>query len=145
MRAMEAQIHALGGADYIVQRVADGETILGIAMELGWSRDLLSNWLNAREETGAALRVARARSAAAMAEHSVILADTAPPEHAPKTRLQIESRRWLASRYDPETFADRPNVAVNVTIAGLHMESLRRRPVQALPDPQVIDIEPLMD
>jgi hypothetical protein len=80
-----------------------------------------------------------------MAEHSVILADTAPPEHAPKTRLQIESRRWLASRYDPETFADRPNVAVNVTIAGLHMESLRRRPVQALPDPQVIDIEPLMD
>jgi hypothetical protein len=142
---MEDDIKAMGGPGVIVDRIASGETMLGIAVELGVSRDMLGNWLNAREETGTALSLARARSAASMAEQSVILADTAPPEHAPKTRLQIESRRWLASRYDPETFADRPNVAVNVTIGGLHMDSLRRRPAAALPDPQVIDIEPLMD
>ena len=144
IRGLERKVEELGGVQVLIERIANGETILALATEMGFSRDLLSVFLN-RDETQEAVRSARARSAAAMAEKALEIADTNPPEFAPKTRWQIEARRWLASKYDPETFAEKSGVAVNITIGGLHMESLRRRPVQALPDPQVIDIEPLMD
>jgi hypothetical protein len=144
IRGLERKVEELGGVQVLIERIANGETILALATEMGFSRDLLSVFLN-RDETQEAVRSARARSAAAMAEKALEIADTNTPEQAPKTRWQVETRRWLASKYDPETFAEKPSVAINVTIGGLHMESLRRRPVQALPDPQVIDIEPLMD
>jgi DNA-binding transcriptional ArsR family regulator len=80
-----------------------------------------------------------------MAEATVVLADSNPPEHAPKTRLQIESRRWLASRYDPETYGEKLAPAVSITINSMHLDSLRRRASVTIDNPQLIDNEPLLD
>jgi hypothetical protein len=134
-----------GGPDAILAGLANGKTLLGISKELKVSREMLSNWLHEDPERTERARVARETAAGALAEESLEIADTSEPGYSQKTRLQIETRRWLAEHYDPATFAQKPSVALNISIGGMHMDSLRRRPVQALPDPQVIDIEPLMD
>ena len=96
IRGLERKVEELGGVQVLIERIANGETILALATEMGFSRDLLSVFLN-RDETQEAVRSARARSAAAMAEKALEIADTNSPEQAPKTRWQVETRRWLAS------------------------------------------------
>jgi len=135
----------MGGPERIIDRIACGDTMLGLAEELGVTRQQLSTWMNQDTARAEQLRLARAAAAGAFAEQSLRLADENPPELVQKTKLQVDVRRWVASRYDPDMWAEKPTTAINVTIGGLHMESLRRRPAAALPDPQVIDVEPLMD
>lgn len=125
LRAMLATIHDAGGIDHVLRRVADGETLTGIARSMGLSRSMLSDWLNDTPERAESLRRARATSASALAEQALELADTnACAEHG-KTRLQIEMRRWLAGRYSPDEYADQKAAAVTVNVGSLHLDALR--------------------
>lgn len=135
LRAMLATIHDAGGIDFVLWRVADGETLTAVARSMGLSRNMLTDWLNDTPERADRLGRARAASASALAEQALELADTnACAEHG-KTRLQIEMQRWLAGRYSPDEYADQKVAAVTVNVGSLHIDALRNSLIpNGLPD-----------
>lgn len=128
-----------GGVDAILERVAGGETLSQIAEDLGWPRQMLSDWLNGDPERQAALKRARASSASALAEQSLKIADEVGPLDVQKARLQVDTRRWLASRYDPATYGDQ-KAAVEISIGQLHIQALREYHANAANSSQINDI-----
>ena len=144
-RAMVAKIEKDGGIDWILAKIADGWTIKAIAeQDLGESRSLLSIWLNKGENKE---RLAQARSlfAARMAEEALQIADGVEPlnEQIGKAKLQIDTRKWLASKYDPSNFGEQKATAqVNISIGDLHLRALKdlNKEPQATVDVEVKDV-----
>jgi hypothetical protein len=127
-----AKVKRNGGVDAILALVASGKTLVEIAGQWGVSRQLLSHVANADSNKD---RYARARreAAAALAEQSLEIADQVEedPNALGKAKLQVDTRRWMAARMDPETWAERQQPQVAIQINGLHTDSLRslRRPL----------------
>lgn len=121
-----------GGVDAILDRVANGETMMDIAASLSRSEGfgahspvMLSNWLREDPQRAERLLQARARAASSLAEQSLVIADSATPEGVQVARLQVDVRKWLASKYDPNTFGDK-QAAVEINIGQLHVDALRK-------------------
>lgn len=57
---------------------------------------------------------ARANAARAylLAEEVQSLADEAPPEEAAATRIRVDARKWLSSKFYPKMFGEKAQVAV---------------------------------
>ncbi len=115
-----------GGLEMICERIANGETMVKIAADFGENRDLLGNWLYSTPEGREMATRARARSANALAEQALTIADKGTTENAPKTRLQVETRRWLASKYDAAVYGDTRGPTVQINIGQLHIDALRQ-------------------
>ncbi len=127
-RAMVAKIEKDGGIDWILAKIADGWTIKDIAeKDLGVSRSLLSIWLN-KSQNKERLQQARALFAARMAEEALQIADgvEAQNEEIGKAKLRIDTRKWLASKYDPSSFGEqKASAQVNINIGDLHLRALK--------------------
>ncbi len=69
-------------------------------------------------------------AAGRLAEDTLGISDTATQQNAQVAKLRVDTRRWLAARYDPEAFGDRqvPLVAINLT--QLRIDALRHCPDQ---------------
>jgi hypothetical protein len=65
-----------------------------------------------------------------MAEESKAIADAAQPETERVARLQIDTRRWLAGKWDRAGYGDEAPSAVQVDVRVLHLDALRRTPVE---------------
>lgn len=145
-RAMLAGISKLGGLNPILDRVANGETIRSIAVDVGCSRSMLTEWLHNDAERRALYLRARATSADALAESALDIADASSETGTSKARLQVETRQWLAGVYDREQYGQqKPGVTVN--IGQLHLDALRQRQAEkvAAPSVQVIDTKVLTE
>jgi hypothetical protein len=94
-----ARIEKAGGVAAVLDRVAGGETLGTIARGLGMSRSFLSGYMNSEPTGKEALRVARLASAQILAEEVLEIADRATPRTVKAARLQVELRKWLATRY----------------------------------------------
>lgn len=146
LRAMLTAVSDIGGVEAILDRVANGETMVEIAASMPASEGygphsptMLSNWLREDPERAEALLRARARAASSLAEQSLVIADSATPEMVQKARLQVDVRRWLASKYDPQQFGEK-QVDVQINIAELHIDALRKyhaNMVNSLPDNEI--------
>jgi hypothetical protein len=141
-----ADIAAMGdgersGDEVILDRIAGGETITGIARELGVSRPFLSGYLNRTPHGKAALKEAIAVRADAHAEKALQLADDVAenPNSIAKAREQIATRKWLAGVENPEKYGAKA-ATVNVTIGGLHLDALRKVSAE-LAHPDVVEGE----
>ena len=113
-RMWEAKIKELGGLTYLLERVAAGEPIRLIAQDVGCSRQWLNTWLRhpkRREPYGAARR----ESADAHAELATEALENAPinRDAIALAREMANHRRWLASKYDRETYGDDAKVQIN--------------------------------
>jgi hypothetical protein len=104
---------------------------------MGVSAAMLSEWLRSDPERGGLLSQARTVAAQALAEQSLAISDGANPEGVQVARLQVETRKWLASKYDTALFGDKPGVQIN--IGQLHLDALRK--VQA--DTEFIQLSPV--
>jgi len=125
-RAALNSIAAIGGIRAILARISEGESITKIAEGLGVSRAMLSELLNSPANLPA-LRAARALAAAAFAEQSIEIADSAEPGTVAVARLRLEARWWLASRWDREAYgAERNATGVTVNLAQIHADTLRQ-------------------
>jgi hypothetical protein len=125
-RAMLANIADVGGIEAILDRVANGETMRAISLDLKCSRDMLCEWFTGDVERRAAYHSAQARAASALAEESLALADAAGTEfEVTKSKVQIGVRQWIAGKYNPAMWGEK-QAAVNVNIGSLHLDSLRR-------------------
>lgn len=123
-RQLIARIDQIGGPEAIIERVASGETLTSIAAELGVSREALSGWMNRDEERTIALRSARARAAEALVDQTLQIADAASPQEAQVARLRIDTRQWIASRWNRAEYGQ-DKAAVEINIGSLHLDALR--------------------
>jgi hypothetical protein len=119
------KIEQRGGYLPICQRIADGETLADIAREYEMSRSVIQQWFGRDPDRREALRRARVLAAASLADQALSIADQAESENVQVAKLRIETRRWLASRMDPEQYGDRPTNAVQINIGTLHLDALR--------------------
>lgn len=119
-------IEERGGYLPICRRIADGETLADVARDYNTSRSVIQQWFARDPERREALRRARVLAASAFADQAITIADTADAQNVQVAKLRIETRRWLASRMDPEQYGERPTTAVQVNIGALHLDSLRK-------------------
>ena len=145
------------GEDRILEHVADGMAMAKIQDRLAefanetepgklasfdgrvtFSRPLFYQWRDDPKHPNRAVYYARARaaSAASMADDAQALLDKAQPGDIAVAREQAKIRQWLAGKYDRTTYGDAAaQVNVQVNLGAQHLDALRVRTVQPLPEP----------
>jgi transposase-like protein len=123
------KIHAFGGELAIVDRLSQGETVLGVARALGISHTAFYDWVDrGGEARAAALARARARGGQSLAEETLEIADNASPQEAQVAKLRVDTRRWLASKMN-EDYNDKQQPLVNIDLGSMALDALRKRSV----------------
>jgi phosphoribosyl-ATP pyrophosphohydrolase len=121
------KIHAFGGEVAIVDRLSQGETVLGVARTLGISHTAFYDWVDrGGEARAAALARARARGGQSLAEETLEIADSATPQEAQVAKLRVDTRRWLASKMNEE-YGDKQQALVNIDLGSMALDALRKR------------------
>jgi hypothetical protein len=121
------KIHAFGGEVAIVDRLSQGETVLGVARALGISHTAFYDWVDrGGEARAAALARARARGGQSLAEETLEIADSATPQEAKVAKLRVDTRRWLASKMNEE-YGDKQQPLVNIDLGSMALDALRKR------------------
>jgi hypothetical protein len=123
------KIHAFGGEVAIVDRLSQGETVLGVARALGISHTAFYDWVDrGGEARAAALARARARGGQSLAEETLEIADSATPQEAQVAKLRVDTRRWLASKMNEE-YGDKQQPLVNIDLGSMALDALRKRSI----------------
>jgi glycerol-3-phosphate dehydrogenase len=131
-------------ADRICEHIANG----GYATKLERfglpSSTTLGKWLNENEEFAAQYARARERRAEHFANEMVEIADTA--DDPAKARLQVETRKWVASKLFPRMYGENQRVEVQHTIsetaARVLADLAQRQKDRKRLEAQVIDVTP---
>ena len=124
------KIHAFGGELAIVDKLSQGDTVLGLARTLGISHTAFYDWVDRGGEARAsALARARARGGQSLAEETLEIADAATPQEAQVAKLRVDTRRWLASKMAPDEYGDKQQPLVNIDLGSLALDALRKRSV----------------
>jgi hypothetical protein len=103
----------------ICRRISEGETMQAILKDPGmpaWTT--VHDWRHADESFRQALARAREQQAEVWAEEMLSISDDELPTHEAigRARLRMQSRQWLAGKYNPQ-FADKPTqVGVQVGV-----------------------------
>lgn len=112
--------------DEIFQLIADGRSMREVAAHFGSSRTQLYRWSAAVEDRRAALARARRHAAVSHIDDALAALDAATtPAEAQIAREQAAMRRWLAERWDRETFGTQSDGA-SFSIQQLHLNCLMR-------------------
>lgn len=114
------------GETTLLEKIASGMTMAGLARELGISNLSLYNWIKKDPDRQDRFRQARAIAADAWADECLDIADAADHVSANADRLKIETRKWLAGVTNPEKFQSKPTTAVQVNVNQLHLDALRQ-------------------
>jgi len=123
------KIHQFGGELAIVDKISQGETVLGLARTLGISHTAFYDWVDrGGEARAAALARARTRGGQSLAEQTLEIADSATPQEAQVAKLRVDTRRWLASKMNEE-YGDKQQPLVNIDLGSMALDALRKRSV----------------
>jgi hypothetical protein len=124
------KIHQFGGELAIVDKISQGETVLGLARTLGISHTAFYDWVDrGGEARAAALARARARGGQSLAEQTLDIADSASPQEAQVAKLRVDTRRWLASKMAPDEYGDKQQPLVNIDLGSMALDALRKRSI----------------
>jgi hypothetical protein len=123
----------------LCERMAEGETLTNICRDAdmpAWTT--VHDWKQADESFRQALTRAREQQAEVWAEEIMSISDDDLPTHEAigRARLRMQSRQWLAGKYNPQ-FADKPtqvgvNVGVQVVLPEVERQKLIERRDRAL-------------
>jgi hypothetical protein len=128
------KIHAFGGEAAIVDKLSEGETVLGLARTLEISHTAFYDWVDrGGEARTAALARARTRGGQSLAEQTIDIADAATPQEAQVAKLRVDTRRWLASKMNEE-YSDKQQPLVNIDLGSMALDALRKRSVDVHTD-----------
>jgi len=102
------------------------QTPSAVCGEMGLAWGALLAWCNESEERIRKLKDALEVRGHLLAEEAVGIADAADPETVGVARLQVDTRKWMASRLNPKWFGEKKelNVAVGVNVDEKLGESL---------------------
>ena len=114
------------GEHTLLEKIASGMTMAGLARDLRISNLSLYNWIKQDPDRQERFRQARALAADAWADECLDIADGADHVSANADRLKIETRKWLAGVTNPEKFQSKPTTAVQVNVSQLHLDALRQ-------------------
>lgn len=112
-------------ASVVEEMLSEGKTQAEVYRALGISKMSWYDWLAAPEGRDVLAR-ARARATDKMAEESLTIADTTAPEDVQVAKLRIDTRKWLASKWNRGTYGDDKGALVNININNMHANSLRK-------------------
>jgi hypothetical protein len=127
-RALEKKIEEMGGIEFVAAHIAQGMTIGRLAEFIECSRPMLSFWINHTEERRVAVLNARKLKAEKLAEEALEIADEVDESSnsgVNKARLQVDTRKWLAGKLDPENYGDTAKTQVNISMGDLHLQALK--------------------
>ncbi len=126
LRGCNKAIHAAGGAEIAVwDAIAAGATLGAVAEQLGVSYRALTRWIATGDERPALYKEVRKIAAGRLADDTLGISDAATQQNAQVARLRVDTRRWLAARYDPETFGERQSPIVAINLQQLRVDALR--------------------
>jgi len=136
------------GETVLLEKIASGLTMAGLARELNISNLSLYHWI--RKDPNREERFKQARSIAAeqWADECLDIADASDNNSANADRLKIETRKWMAGVANPDRFQAKPATAIQVNVNQLHLEALKQlnlassNPHDQIDDNTIIDITP---
>lgn len=102
-------------ADKICEKIANGRSLRSICAEDGVPpMKTIYRWLEANEEFRHQYARAREKQADYFAEEIIEIADSAEAESAAvsKAKLQIDARKWAASKIAPKKYGDKTELDV---------------------------------
>ena len=102
-------------ADNICEKIANGRSLRSICAEDGVPpMKTIYRWLEANEEFRHQYARAREKQADYFAEEIIEIADSAEAESAAvsKAKLQIDARKWAASKIAPKKYGDKTELDV---------------------------------
>jgi hypothetical protein len=85
----------------------------------------LTRWLTTTEERKDLYRQVRKLAAGRLAEDTLAISDGATQQDVQVARLRVDTRRWLAARYDPDVFGERQTPTMAINLQQLRIEALR--------------------
>lgn len=91
------------------------------------SKAMFYKWLHDGEGRWERWQDNKKRLAHELTEETLTLADDAAgdPRSVPGARLQVETRRWIAERYNRQDYAKSPEVVMGVSIGGDFLAALK--------------------
>jgi len=88
-----------------------------ICVALGVSKKALTEWMDSPAQEGFLSRV-RARAADHIVDTDI--------EEVNKARLRVQTRQWVAERWNPASYAQNKMPSVQVNLSGMRLDALRR-------------------
>lgn len=114
------------GETVLLEKIASGMTMAGLARELKISNLSLYHWIRKDPDREERFRQARTIAADQWADECLDIADASDSVSANADRLKIETRKWLAGVTAPDKFQAKPTTAVQVNVNQLHLDALRQ-------------------
>lgn len=114
------------GETVLLEKIASGLTMAGLARELKISNLSLYHWIRKDPDREERFKQARAIAADQWADECLDIADASDSQSANADRLKIETRKWLAGIAAPDKFQAKPTTAVQVNVNQLHLDALRQ-------------------
>ncbi len=151
---------AITPLQYVCEWVAGGQTMRELIddmnvtepnLELNSYSGILGSWVNGTKEGKSMMLEARATAAHALAESGMGIIDDADEDRdaIAKAKARSDYRKWLASCWNaPQYGQQQQQVQVNVNLAQLHIEAMRKREMPRVvanvlppagPDVEIID------
>ena len=95
-----------------------------ICYQLGIGKKALHEWLDRPEQEGFLYR-ARAKAADHLVAETIEIADETDIEEVNKARLRVQTRQWVAERWNPQAYAQSKQPSVQVNLSGMRLDALR--------------------
>ena len=95
-----------------------------ICMKLGIGKKALTEWLDRPEQEGFLSRV-RARAADNLVGQMLDIADETDYQEVQKAKLRVQTRQWIAERWNPAAYAQNKMPSVQVNLSGMRLDALR--------------------
>lgn len=139
------------GETVLLEKIASGMTMAGLARELKISNLSLYHWIRKDLDREERFKQARAIAADQWADECLDIADASDNTSANADRLKIETRKWLAGVTAPEKFQAKPTTAIQVNVNQLHLDALKQlnlassnphEQIEQIEDEVTIDITP---
>ena len=128
------------GVEPIEELVASGLGLVKVAEKLGVSKGDLFKFMDGTEEKRVLFSRARARASHLLADAALEIADDLDRgDHAAtqRDRLRVETRKWLAGKWNQDAYGDKQAPLVNVDLGSLHLDALRA--AGSVPEPEKKD------
>lgn len=99
-----------------------------ICLKLGVSKKALHEWLELPAQEGFLSRV-RARAADHLVGEMLDIADETDYQEVQKAKLRVQTRQWVAERWNPASYAQNKMPSVTVNLANMRLDALRHAEV----------------
>lgn len=115
-----------GVEEDIYEDIATGLPVTKAILKYNCSKRIWYGWLEKVPGRLEKYHAARKRWAEYLAEETLAIADSSTdPGDTAVNKLRVDTRKWLASRVDPERWADKQAPAIQISLQNEHLNALK--------------------